>query len=301
MSTWIRRSVWTGLLAGAFMITGVGFGGAQESPDAGLLDPVTSLVSGSDAGSVPAESAGIDAAQGSVTISSEGTGEPVRSEDCPCDPPPAEPEPDPAPAPGAGEGCDCDLTLGTPTVNGQSAGSPAGVEVPADRQATVAVPVTNTGTDRLSSLSVSGPGGPMTCSADSLGAGRTTTCRGSFTPATGASSAPITAGATTAAGDRAEAVGTAFVTGTTGSSTGSGAGSDTDVAAGDAGTGSSSAGSVTVGSEGGYPIPEGAIEAGLDGPSAGSSGLIVWGFGALLVVAVFVTVAVRGLAPRRRR
>ncbi|MGH3515951.1 MAG: hypothetical protein ACRDQ7_00725 [Haloechinothrix sp.] len=295
MRTWIRRSLQTGLVACALLISGVGVGHAEEATDVELPGPVTSVLSGTEAGSAPAETNDADAAQGSVTITSEGSGEPVQAEDCPCDD--SAPKPEPPPVVDSDEGCDCDLTVGTPAVEGQSAGAPGSAKVPAGEQATVVVPVTNTGSTNLSSLRASGPGGPMTCAADSLAVGESTACRGSFAPTEGASSAPVTVTATTASGDPAEATGTLFVTGTAGTepAPGSGAGS---AATGDGSSGSP-AGSVTVGSSGGFPIPVGSVEAGAGGHTAEPTGLVALGIGLLLGVAAFLTVATRRTAVRR--
>ncbi|HTF10045.1 MAG TPA: hypothetical protein VK659_17900, partial [Asanoa sp.] len=78
---------------------------------------------------------------------------------------------DTAPAPGV-------LNTGTPTVNGQPAGSAPGPTVPNGSNLTVAVPVSNTGGSPITSVSASTPAGTMTCGDTTLAPGSTTTCTG---------------------------------------------------------------------------------------------------------------------------
>ncbi len=120
------------------------------------------------------------------------------------------------PTTNAAADCKCNLTMGTPAVNGTPAGAPGSALVSAGEPATVAVPVSNTGDVTVTNLTVSGPGGAMTCGRTTLAVDASTTCSGSYSPSAGGQSAPIRAVGSTPDGGRVSSSALLFVTGLTG-------------------------------------------------------------------------------------
>ncbi|WP_154402629.1 hypothetical protein [Nocardioides speluncae] len=68
------------------------------------------------------------------------------------------------------------LTVSTPTVNGQPAGTAPGPAVPEGEQASIEVAVQNTGDGSVSDLSGATPSGELTCDSTELAPGESTTC-----------------------------------------------------------------------------------------------------------------------------
>ncbi|NGN95075.1 hypothetical protein G5C66_20345, partial [Nocardioides sp. KC13] len=132
------------------------------------------------------------------------------------------------PAPGTGstqpgsstdEECECNLTLGTPRVGGQAAGSAGKAKVEAGTPVPVTINVTNTGKTVITDLRARGAAGSLTCARGTLAPGQSTTCTGMFTPRVGDQSTTVTVDAVTVGGEPLSGRVTYYVTGTAGSGT----------------------------------------------------------------------------------
>ncbi|MBN9619049.1 MAG: hypothetical protein J0H43_04880, partial [Actinobacteria bacterium] len=123
-----------------------------------------------------------------------------------------------APSPVFRPGCGCDagsgLTIGTPTVNGQPAGTLPGPGVTVGQPVVVVVPVSNSGTTTITGISGSTTSGAMQCGATSLAAGASTTCTYTTTGQSGTQIVPVAVSGTGPTGPVAT-TGTVYYTGTT--------------------------------------------------------------------------------------
>jgi len=128
--------------------------------------------------------------------------------------------------PGGGDGPE--LTVGTPTVNGDPAGSTPGPDVPEGEDAQVEVPVTNTGDVDVSGLDGTSPAGDVTCESSELAPGESTTCSLTTESMEGPQSVPVTVSAAGPDGDTTSDNATASYTGSA-----PGSGGDAEITVGE--------------------------------------------------------------------
>lgn len=242
-----------GLFVGGFLLVGMGTaqaddGGMAPPANQSLLTPVTQVLDGSGAlGSLTSTLTGLT---GSTTGPTPAPSTPTMNSTTTTTSTTVAPTSQSAPAPTAEHtttapqpvqtaapltsgssattstagtttdaGCACVVSTGTPTVNGKAAGAKGTATAPVGQPAAIGVPVSNTGKSTVTGLAATGPNGDLSCSSTTLAPGSATSCTGSYTPAAGDQSVPITVAGTTSDGGSATSTGLLFVTGLVGAGT----------------------------------------------------------------------------------